>query len=117
MFNDSCIFCKIIQGHIKSSIIKENDFVLAIADIAPKAPVHILLMPKKHIASFADIQDDDTQYVWHLCKMARDLGLEVCQGKGFNLIANNGADAGQSVFHLHLHFLSGRNIFDGGTKL
>ena len=117
MFNESCIFCKIIQGQIKSRIIKENEFAIAIYDIAPKAPTHILLIPKKHIISFAHLQDEDAPYIWHLCKMARDLGLEVCQGKGFNLIANNGADVGQSVFHLHMHFLSGKNIFDSGTKL
>lgn len=117
MFNESCIFCKIIQGHIKSGIVKENEFVIAIRDIAPKAPTHLLIIPKKHIISFAHIQDEDEIYVWHVCKMARELGFDLCQGKGFNLIANNGADVGQSVFHLHLHFLSGKNIFDGRTRL
>ena len=115
MFDESCIFCKIIQGHITSTIIKENEFALAIADRSPKAPTHLLLIPKKHIVSFATIHDNDEQYIWQLCKMARDLGLDI--GKGFNLISNNGSDAGQSVFHLHLHFLAGKNIFDGGTKL
>lgn len=115
MFNESCIFCKIIQGQIKSTVIKENDFVVAITDRSPKAPTHLLLIPKKHIVSFAEIQDEDEQYIWHLCKMARDLGHDI--GRGFNLVSNNGADAGQSVFHLHLHFLAGKNIFDGGTKL
>lgn len=117
MLNPSCVFCKIIQGHIKSSIVKENDFVLAIHDIAPKAPTHILLIPKKHIVSIAELQEDDINYAWHVLKMARDLSKDLCRGKGFNLIANNGADAGQSVFHLHFHFLSGRNIAEGGFKL
>jgi histidine triad (HIT) family protein len=117
MFNPSCIFCKIIQGQIKSDFIKENDFVVAIRDISPKAPTHILLIPKKHVASVVDLQEDDAQYVWHLLKMARDVSKDLCRGKGFNLIANNGADAGQSVFHMHFHFLSGRNIAEGGLKL
>ncbi len=117
MFDQSCIFCKIIQGQIKSNIIKENEFVIAVHDIAPKAPTHILLIPKRHIVNVTALQDGDEQYVWHLFKLARDLGHDMCQGKGFNLIVNNGADAGQSVFHLHLHFLAGKNIFEGGFKL
>lgn len=117
MFDQSCIFCKIIQGQIPSKIVKEDDFVLAIRDISPKAPTHILLIPKKHIVSVAELQEDDIQYAWHILKMARDLSKDLCNGKGFNLIANNGSDAGQSVFHMHFHFLSGRNIAEGGFKL
>ncbi len=117
MFDSSCIFCKIIQGQIQSKIIKENDFVMAIYDISPKAPTHILLIPKKHIASIAELQEVDAQYGWHLLTLARDLSRELCQGRGFNLIANNGADAGQSVMHLHFHFLSGRKISETGFKL
>lgn len=117
MYDESCIFCKIVQGKVKSRIVKENDFAIAIYDISPKAPTHILLIPKKHIISFAYLSDEDAPYLWALCKMARDLGADVCQGRGFNLVANNGADVGQSVFHLHMHLLSGKNIFEGRTNL
>src|SRR3989338_6103655 len=102
MLNPSCIFCKIIQGSIKSTVIKENDFVMAIQNIAPKAPVHYLLLPKKHIDSIAFITDQDQEFCWHMCQLARDLGAEL-PNKSFNLISNNGAAAGQSVFNLHWH--------------
>ncbi len=117
MLNETCVFCKIIQGKIQSKIARDNGFVTAIYDICPKAPTHILLIPKKHIINLTDLHEDDTPYAWHLLKMARDISKDLCGGKGFNLVLNNGADAGQSVFHLHFHFLSGKNIFDGECKL
>ncbi len=111
-----CIFCKIIQGAIKSTIIAENDYVIAIQDVAPKAPFHYLIMPKKHIISLATLSDADQEYVTHSMLMARDLAKNV-PNNAFNFIANNGKEVGQSVFHLHFHFLAGKNIYQSGLRL
>lgn len=116
MLNATCIFCKIISGSLKSNLIKENAWVMAIEDISPKAPIHYLILPKKHIESFAHIEETDIEYCWAIIKMARDLGNAV-SSKAFNLISNNGSSAGQSVLHLHLHFLAGKNLYQSGFKL
>ncbi|KKQ49213.1 MAG: Histidine triad (HIT) protein [candidate division TM6 bacterium GW2011_GWF2_38_10] len=117
MFDSSCVFCKIIQGHIPAQVVKENDHVVAIKDRSPKAPVHLLLIPKIHIINVATMEDVHAEYAWYMLQMARDISKDLCQGRGFNLVMNNGADAGQSVFHLHMHFLSGKSITDGGFLL
>jgi histidine triad (HIT) family protein len=111
-----CIFCKIIQGAIKSTIIAQNEYVIAIQDIMPKAPFHYLIMPKKHIISLATITEADQEYITQVMFMARDLAQNV-PNKAFNLIANNGSEAGQSVFHLHFHFLAGKDLYKNGLTL
>lgn len=116
MFESSCIFCKIIQGTIKSTIIKEDEHTIVIQDIAPKAPIHYLIIPKTHIETISSLSDSDAHYAWNMMKMARDLGNQL-PSKAFNLVANNGAAAGQLVFHLHLHFLAGRNLYEQGLSL
>jgi len=112
-----CIFCKIINKEIPSKIIKETDSVLVIEDIAPKAPVHYLVLPKKHIQNLSLLAQDDYEYVLHTIKVINELSQELVPPAAFNVIANNGAGAGQSVFHLHWHFISGKNIYDGGFSL
>lgn len=116
MENRSCLFCKIIAKQIPSAIVKENDSVIVIKDISPKAPTHYLIMPKHHIESIAHLTDADLHYATSILTMARDIAKEQSLGS-FNLIANNGAGAGQSVFHLHFHFLAGKNIYDEGLHL
>lgn len=116
MQHASCIFCKIINKLIPATIIKENAYVLVIKDISPKAPIHYLILPKKHIESIAFLADDDAVYSTHMLSMARDLG-NTLENKSFNLVSNNGAQAGQSVLHLHMHFLAGKNLYDHGFKL
>ena len=111
-----CIFCKIIREEIKSTIVAQNDYVIAIQDISPKAPYHYLIMPKKHITSLATLSNDEQVYVTAVMLMARDLAQNVPH-KAFNLIANNGKECGQSVFHLHFHFLAGKDLYQGGLKL
>jgi histidine triad (HIT) family protein len=96
----SCIFCKIIQGTVPSTIIAQNEHVMAIQDIAPKAPIHYLILPKKHTESLIDLSDQDIDYGWHMITMARDLGNQLST-KAFNLVVNNGEAAGQLVPHLH----------------
>jgi len=116
MENRSCLFCKIIAQQIPCAIVKENDWVLVIKDIAPKAPTHYLILPKQHIESVAHLNEDDTRYATEILLMARDLAAEK-HILAFNLIANNGAGAGQSVFHMHFHFLAGKDIYEQGLKL
>ena len=112
----SCVFCKIIAKQIPATIIKETADIFVIRDISPKAPTHFLIMPKKHVISVAHLTDQDQALASKILLMARDLATEKSI-PSFNLIANNGASAGQSVFHLHFHFLAGSDIYDGGLRL
>ncbi len=116
MLDASCIFCKIIQRTIKSTIAYENDHVLVIEDIAPKAPIHYLIIPKQHVDNINTLTPSDDQYVLSMIKAAQELGNKI-PSKAFNLISNNGAAAGQSVFHLHMHFLAGKNLYQHGLQL
>lgn len=104
----STLFTKIIRREIPADIVYEDDLCLAFRDINPQAPTHVLLIPKKEIARLTDAGDGDRELMGDLLlaanKVARQLGVE----GAFRLVVNNGADAGQSVFHLHLHILAGR---------
>ncbi len=117
MTGQTCVFCKIINKDVSSSIIKETDTVLVVKDLYPKAPVHYLIIPKKHRENLLDFVDEDASLAWDIFKMARDLGNELEGAKAFNLISNNGAAAGQSVFHAHWHFLAGKNLYQAGFSL
>ncbi len=112
-----CIFCKIINREIPTTIIKESNHAIAIKDITPKAPVHYLVLPKKHIENLLYLEDQDAIYSQAMLSMIKDLGHDLAAPKAFNLVANNGKDASQSVLHFHFHFLSGRDIYEGGLKL
>jgi histidine triad (HIT) family protein len=114
--SSGCVFCKIIHRTIPSVIIKENDHIIVIQDKSPKAPLHYLIITKKHIESLLTISDEDKESCWQLLKMAHELGVAT-PAQAFNFISNNGAAAGQSVFHLHLHFMSGKNLYENGLKL
>lgn len=105
-----CIFCKIISGEIPSSYIVETDHVVVIKDISPKAPIHYLIVPKKHIQNMHELSDSDAFIAGQMATVARDLARKTHNDIDFNIIVNNGAKAGQTVFHMHWHFLSGRNI-------
>ena len=112
----SCIFCGIIRGEIKSNIVLENEDVLVISDIAPKAPIHYLIIPKKHIESMAFLTYADKDICWAMCQVVQQLGKDL-PDSAFNIIANNGASAGQSVFHMHWHLIAGKNIYASGFSL
>lgn len=109
-----CIFCEIIKGNIPSTKVYEDEYVTAFKDLNPQAPVHVLIVPKKHIASANDLTEDDIEIVGRVFlaakKIAKDLGLE----NGYRIINNCGKDAGQTVLHLHFHLLAGENM---GEKL
>ena len=104
------IFSKVIAREIPADIVYEDDLCLAFRDINPQAPTHVLLIPKKEIARLGDATAEDEALLGHMIiaagRIARDLGV----GDAFRLVVNNGADAGQSVFHLHMHILAGRGF-------
>jgi histidine triad (HIT) family protein len=104
-----CIFCKIAAKKIPARIIYEDDRSVAFEDIAPQAPVHALIIPKKHVATVLDVTPEDHGLVGHLFKVAATVAKEKgIAEKGFRLVMNTNADGGQSVFHIHLHLFGGR---------
>ena len=112
MSNQNCIFCKIIAQQIPAHIIAHNEHLMVIKDIAPKAPIHYLIFPKKHIENIQALQPQDAHLAGELFLMAQELSKKLSGSQAFRLIVNNGRDAGQSVFHLHFHFLSGKKMLD-----
>ena len=112
MDND-CLFCKIIKGEIPSTKVYEDDFVLGFRDINPAAPIHILVIPKKHIASLAEIKEEDKEYVWKIHEAIKKISeQENFKNDGYRVIVNCGKDAGQEVMHLHYHILAGEKFGD-----
>jgi histidine triad (HIT) family protein len=110
--DNNCIFCKIIARQISSEIIAENDDVIVIKDIAPKAPIHYLIIPKKHIVDIQSMQQSDTVIGSAVFAMAQQLSQMLPAPHAFRLLCSNGFDAGQRVFHLHVHFLAGKQMAD-----
>jgi histidine triad (HIT) family protein len=107
----NCIFCKIIAGEIPCKKIYEDDEKLAFHDINPKAPVHFLVIPKKHIETLMDLQADDAELAGRLIHQAQELAKQLgCEQKGGRFVINAKADGGQTVDHLHIHFLGGRAL-------
>lgn len=107
--NDDCIFCKIIREEIPADIVYQDDLVLAFNDINPQAPVHILIIPKDHIETSNDITREHDDYLTALFSAARTLAAEnAIADDGYRLVINCQEQAGQSVFHLHMHMLGGR---------
>lgn len=104
-----CLFCRIIAGEIPSTRVVEDDLVVAIRDIAPRAPTHILVMPREHIASALDVTDEDGPLMGRLFRVAADIARsEGIADAGYRLVSNVGRWGGQSVDHLHLHLMGGR---------
>lgn len=109
---NSCVFCKIIANQVPSTIIAENDQIIVIKDINPKAPIHYLIIPKKHLSDITEFQPDDQNLAGAMLLMAKTLSEQLSGSKAFKLIINNGTDVGQSVFHSHMHFLAGKKMSD-----
>lgn len=106
---ENCLFCKIIQGDIPSQKVYEDEKILAFKDINPQAPIHILIIPKKHIASFQEIQKEDLDLMGHLA-VKIPLIAQSLEVFSYRLVVNCGKEAGQEVFHLHYHLLGGENL-------
>ncbi len=106
-----CLFCRIVRREIPSTIVYEDDRILAFNDIDPKAPTHVLLVPKRHIATLNDLTADDDGLIGEIVRrasaIARERGLSA---GGFRTVFNTNRDAGQTVFHIHLHLLGGRGL-------
>ena len=107
---NDCIFCKIIAGEIPSKKVYEDELCFAFYDIAPLAPVHFLVVPKQHIASAAEITPENAALVGHIYAVIAKLAAELGISEGFRVVTNCGADAGQTVHHLHFHVLAGREL-------
>lgn len=102
------IFGKILRKEIPADIVYEDDLCLAFKDINPQAPIHILIIPRKPIARLSDSGSEDQDLLGHMILKANEIATTAGIGDAFRLVVNNGANAGQSVFHLHIHILGGR---------
>ena len=109
--SDTCIFCKIIAGEIPARIVGENDAAVAFRDINAQAPVHILVVPRQHLAALSEIGQLPAASLQSMLQLASELAAsEGIKESGYRLVTNEGPDAGQSVFHLHWHLLGGRTM-------
>ncbi len=106
---ENCIFCKIVAGEVPAQIIYENDHVIAFNDINPVAPVHVLIVPRIHIPSLNELEAGHTEIMGQMMLAAKEVARqqEIAE-KGYRLVSNCGADAGQVVYHIHFHLLGGR---------
>lgn len=105
-----CVFCKIARGEIPSKKAYEDELIYAFYDLDPQAPVHILIIPKEHIASTMDITPENSAIVAHIFEVAAKLARELSLQKGFRIVNNCGEEGGQTVQHLHFHLLGGRSM-------
>jgi histidine triad (HIT) family protein len=109
-YDDTCLFCKIVRGDIASTTLHDGEHVLAFRDVDPKAPTHVLLIPKAHVRDLTEIGDDDGAMLADLMRSAAHVADAEGLERGWRLVANVGPDAGQSVLHLHFHLLGGRRL-------
>jgi len=107
---ENCIFCKIVSGEIPAKKVFEDDKVVAFNDLNPQAPVHILIIPKKHIASLNEITNEDVELLGHIQEVASLLAKQNNLKDGYRLVNNCGVDGGQTVLHLHYHLMGGRTF-------
>ena len=107
---DDCIFCKIVAGEIPAKKVYEDNEILAFRDLNPQAPVHVLVIPRKHIASLNEAEAGDQEILGRLLVTLPKLAAELGVGSGYRVVNNCGASAGQSVFHIHFHLLGGRSL-------
>ena len=108
---DNCLFCRIVDGEIPAKKVHEDDDVVAFNDINPQAPIHVLVIPRRHIATLDDLTTDDALTIGttllRASEIARNLGLNA---DGYRVVINNGEAAGQTVFHIHVHVIGGRRL-------
>ncbi len=106
-----CLFCRIVSGELPSSQVYSDEHVVAIRDIAPQAPVHVLLLSRRHVGSINELTAEDGDLVGQLCAVAREIaGNEGVAESGYRLVVNVGRNGGQTVDHLHVHLLGGRQM-------
>jgi len=106
-----CLFCRIVAGEIPATIVYQNDQVVAFRDITPQAPTHVLVVPRRHIASLSDLGPGDDALVGEMVRAAAGIAKDSGHAdRGYRTVFNTNADAGQTVFHIHLHLLGGRKM-------
>lgn len=111
MSEQDCLFCKVLNGDIPADIVYESDSAIAFRDINPQAPTHVLVIPRKHVATINDLDEGDQEIVGSLYLAAKDIArAEGLSDEGYRVVMNCNEGAGQSVFHIHLHVLGGRAL-------
>ena len=111
MSEQDCLFCKILSGDIPADIVYESDSAIAFRDVNPQAPTHVLVIPRKHVATINDLDEDDQEIVGSLFLAAKEIAhAEGISDEGYRAVMNCNEGAGQSVFHIHLHVLGGRAL-------
>ena len=110
MANEPTIFKRIIDGEIPADVVYEDDQCLAFRDVTPQAPTHVLVIPKREIASLDEFTDDDQQLIGHLVLVVQKLAKQLGLTGGYRMVVNCGNDGGQSVDHVHFHLLGGRSL-------
>ncbi len=108
--HDDCLFCGIASGATPADIVADDDLALAFRDVNAQAPVHVLVIPRRHSPTLPELADDDPESALAVLRMARAVALAEGLGPGYRLVCNNGAAAQQTVFHAHLHVLGGRDL-------
>ena len=107
----NCLFCKIVNKDIHATIIYEDDYVMAFHDLHPQAPTHVLIIPKNHISTLNDLTDSDTVTLGHVVQAASKIAKQLNHAEnGYRVVMNCNKDGGQSVFHIHMHLLAGRQL-------
>jgi len=105
---DDCLFCRIVAGKLPATVVYEDDDVMALNDVFPRAPFHVLVVPRKHVERLSDLEDEPLG--GRLLQVVRKVARQGGVGDNFRLVVNNGDSAGQNVLHLHLHVLGGRDF-------
>jgi histidine triad (HIT) family protein len=105
-----CLFCKIVDGTVPAPLVYEDEECIAFADIHPQAPVHVLIVPRDHIVSLAEVTDDDSALLGHLLWATAEIARQKGLTGGYRTVFNSGEDGGQTVEHLHIHLLGGRSM-------
>ena len=105
-----CLFCKIARGDIPSQKVFEDDRILAFYDVSPQAPVHVLIIPKEHIDSMDALSAEQESLAGYMLRITRDIAKDLNLAEGYRAVINTGADGGQTVPHLHIHLLGGREL-------
>ncbi len=106
----SCLFCKIIAGEIPATRIYDDENIMAFKDIRPQAPTHLLIIPKKHIATIHDVEKEDIELLGRMVLVAKDMANLYGVSEGYRLVYNVNSGGGQEVYHIHLHLLGGRQM-------
>ena len=105
-----CLFCRIASGDLRAAVVAENEWAMAFHDLNPQAPTHILVIPKQHIGSLGEAVEEDAVLLGRLLLLAKVVARDEGLASGYRVVLNNGAAAGQSVFHIHAHVLGGRHL-------